>query len=543
MWTRKQLKAQGKKVYRQHAFRVIAVCFLMSFLVGEYGGIPDLFTAYDETQEIEGTVDTNYQKRRNSDVLEDVLEEQQAEKEPEGTILRAPDENSIPVEEKQKYSRGVLAAVFNSATQWGSFLFGLLDTINKGLLKGHLVDSMIMSIGMLLSAVFYIFGKNILRVGECRFFMESLTYPETQISRLLMIYRVRRTRKTARTMLLRNVYQFLWDLTVVGGCIKHYSYLMVPYILAENPNLESKEVFRISKDMMHGNKWRAFVLDLSYFWWYLLGFLTLGLADVFFLNPYRTAARAALYMQLRGEALERDSGMSRIFNDIYLAQPPVWEKDSDGLYPYELFTIPEPERREWLTVEYRRDYSIRSYILLFFTFSGVGWIWEVFLRLVENGDFVNRGVLYGPWLPIYGSGGVLILILLKRVRENVPLTFILTVLICGTVEYVTSWYLEMTKHMKWWDYSGYLLNLNGRICAEGLLVFGLGGCVFIYFAAPLLDDFYKKIPVKVQRILCIVLIALFLTDMVFSRIRPNVGKGITDYESRIEISSEWRYWS
>lgn len=159
----------------------------------------------------------------------------------------------------------------------------------------------------------------------------------------------------------------------------------------------------------------------------------------------------------------------------------------------------------------------------------VGWIWEVCLNLFSTGVFVNRGVLHGPWLPIYGFGGVFVLVLLKKVRDRPWLTFILTIVICGTLEYFTSLFLELTKGAKWWDYSGYLLNLNGRICAEGLLVFGLGGCAFIYFFAPLLDELYKKIPKRIQMLLCVILLTFFVADQVYSHFSPNIGEGITDY--------------
>ena len=95
-------------------------------------------------------------------------------------------------------------------------------------------------------------------------------------------------------------------------------------------------------------------------------------------------------------------------------------------------------------------------------------------------------MLYGPWLPIYGSGGIMILLLLKKLRTNPVKEFFSAVLLCGIIEYMTSWYLEITNDgMKWWDYSGYLLNLNGRVCAEGLIVFGIGAMFTVYFAAPM----------------------------------------------------------
>ena len=110
------------------------------------------------------------------------------------------------------------------------------------------------------------------------------------------------------------------------------------------------------------------------------------------------------------------------------------------------------------------------------------------------------------------------------------------VVLCGIVEYFTAWALELTHNgMKWWDYSGYFLNLHGRICAEGLLVFGLGGCAFIYIAAPFFDEIYRRIPKRTARILCILLLMAFAADIVFSLIHPNSGAGITDYQAKASL--------
>ena len=107
------------------------------------------------------------------------------------------------------------------------------------------------------------------------------------------------------------------------------------------------------------------------------------------------------------------------------------------------------------------------------------------------------------------------------------LTFILSMLVCGTIEYATAWYLETFEHMKWWDYSGFFLNLQGRICLEGLLVFGLGCSINIYVISPLLDNLYQKINPKVKKILCVILVSCFLIDTICSYIKPNQGNGIT----------------
>ena len=93
-------------------------------------------------------------------------------------------------------------------------------------------------------------------------------------------------------------------------------------------------------------------------------------------------------------------------------------------------------------LNYERAYSATSLILMFFLFSFTGWIWEVLIHIIEDGMIINRGLLLGPWLPIYGTGGVLILMLLKRWRSQPLITMGLIMLLCGTVEYITSIGLE-----------------------------------------------------------------------------------------------------
>lgn len=216
------------------------------------------------------------------------------------------------------------------------------------------------------------------------------------------------------------------------------------------------------------------------------------------------------------------------------------------MYPGRLSRFPEAAKQKRVeTFHYMRRYSVWSLVLLFFIFSFIGWCWEVSLHLVLDGVFVNRGALHGPWLPIYGSGGVLLLTLLNRVRSSPVKEFFCIIFVCGMVEYWTSYYLEMVYDgMKWWDYSGYFLNLNGRICAEGLLVFGIGGMVFVYIAAPLLDNRIRVIRKQVLVWSCLILLGMYAADTVYSAGHPNEGEGITDYEvqSRFPDLHESAVW-
>ena len=188
------------------------------------------------------------------------------------------------------------------------------------------------------------------------------------------------------------------------------------------------------------------------------------------------------------------------------------------------------------SVDYLRTYTIVSIIMIFFTFSIIGWGWEVCLHLVKDGVFVNRGVMHGPWLPVYGSGVSLIVVLLARWRSTPYKEAFFTLMVCGILEYFTSYYLEITKGMRWWDYTGYFINLNGRICAEGLIVFVVGGMAAVYVLVPLIDSTLSRIDPKLLRSICVVLVTAFAADMVYSHFVPNTGEGITDYKAYKEYS-------
>lgn len=178
-------------------------------------------------------------------------------------------------------------------------------------------------------------------------------------------------------------------------------------------------------------------------------------------------------------------------------------------------------------IGYQRTYSASSLILLFFIFSGMVWIWEVILHIIEDGMIINRGVLAGPWLPIYGAGGILILLLLKKWRRQPFHLFGMIMLLCGTIEYFTSVMLEMLFGVRWWDYSDMLFQLRGRVCLEGLTIFGFGGLFIVYAAAPFLDNRIQKLSTQKRRILCMLLLLLFTGDLLYSFLNPNMGFGIT----------------
>ena len=97
--------------------------------------------------------------------------------------------------------------------------------------------------------------------------------------------------------------------------------------------------------------------------------------------------------------------------------------------------------------------EIEKYVLLFFIYSFAGWLMETVQISIRQKKFVNRGFLIGPYCPIYGCGVILITLLLQKYAGDIPLTFILSILICGTLEYMTSYVMEKIFKARWWDYS------------------------------------------------------------------------------------------
>lgn len=154
--------------------------------------------------------------------------------------------------------------------------------------------------------------------------------------------------------------------------------------------------------------------------------------------------------------------------------------------------------------------------LLFITYSFIGWCMEVGCKLVELKKFINRGFLIGPYCPIYGWGCILIIILLNKYTDDPLVLFIMAIVICSILEYFTSYFMEKLFKARWWDYSRRKFNINGRICLETMIPFGLLGCLIMYFVNPFFVSIYSKIPSNILIIISFVLFTIFLTDNIIS---------------------------
>ncbi|WP_130862229.1 putative ABC transporter permease [Bacilliculturomica massiliensis] len=162
------------------------------------------------------------------------------------------------------------------------------------------------------------------------------------------------------------------------------------------------------------------------------------------------------------------------------------------------------------------------YFFCFVLYCILGWIYEVVLGLLYGWGFENRGFLFGPWLPVYGVGALLLVFLLGPVKEKkrrlagLPVTpllvFLLTVLITTILEYITGAALWALFQRRWWDYSGDFMNLNGFICPRTSIRFGLGGLFFLYVCQPCFEWFWDRITEKAGHVITGVLAALILLD-------------------------------
>lgn len=164
------------------------------------------------------------------------------------------------------------------------------------------------------------------------------------------------------------------------------------------------------------------------------------------------------------------------------------------------------------------NYDLKTYILLFFTYSIAGWLMEV-IRIFLNpkyGRFVNRGFLIGPYLPIYGSGIVAITLFLGKYSNDIPALFLLSIVLCGIIEYLTSFVMEKLFNARWWDYTDRRFNINGRVCLENLIPFGLGGTIILHWINPFIVNLFDKIPSLPKNIITYSLIGIITIDYIVS---------------------------
>jgi uncharacterized membrane protein len=197
---------------------------------------------------------------------------------------------------------------FGGSSGGGSNYRNSRDSIYLNFNNNNFINWRLVSFGLIVLMIVIalrIFIGYCLEVGGRRFFVRSAQHGDNTKC-FSFAFDGQNYMKIVQTMLLSKVFIFLWSLLlIIPGIIKSYAYRMVPYILADNPNIGVMKAITLSNEMTKGHKFDMFILDLSFIGWYFLGALALGIG-VLFVMPYENATNAELYLVLRNDALKNN---------------------------------------------------------------------------------------------------------------------------------------------------------------------------------------------------------------------------------------------
>ncbi|MGN0353947.1 MAG: DUF975 family protein [Muricoprocola sp.] len=259
MWTRFELKSKAKTAVKRNYVCCILVALVLLFAMGSQ----DTGTATVSNQ-------------NGSDYIN------------EGEIYTQSGE--ITMDELYLQAEAILSSP--AMVMMDKFLLGPMQMVWDVLMKffGNIPLLLIM-------IKILVFGP--IEVGGCRFFMKNSSGETPGVKEVFFAFKSKDYWNIVFTMFLRDLYVILWSmLFFIPGLIKSYQYRMIPYLLAENSEMNRKEVFVRTREMMYGEKWRSFVLDFSFILWDYLSIFTFGLAGILFVNPYQHATNAELYYAL-----------------------------------------------------------------------------------------------------------------------------------------------------------------------------------------------------------------------------------------------------
>ena len=278
MWTRKELKERAKGLIRLNYWKAVLVAIVLSFIVGSASSSGSGFSALPAISGMQsaGTVGNTYNRiYRIEDIDESYLDQFL---ESGGDINQLP---SVPgIQESAEPQNGSLPPLMALAAT-GMIVFFVLVAIAIAIV----VDVLIL---------------NPLEVGARRFFSVNM-FEKAQIRELAYGFD-HSYKNIVHVMFFRDLHTFLWSLLfIIPGIVKSYEYRMIPYLLAEYPDMPKEDAFAISKQMMTGNKWKTFVLDLSFILWFIGSAFTGGLLGLFYGNPYYAQTGAVLYDALKAE--------------------------------------------------------------------------------------------------------------------------------------------------------------------------------------------------------------------------------------------------
>lgn len=292
MWKRKDLKNKAKVTIKKNYWTAVVICFLVTILTGEFGN------SITGIWQNEDSILPNYVLTENNLLMKEKVDQSQ--------LVRAQEINDKIENIKNSLNDGQLKALnainanLNSLTKPEKYVYRIWDAIELFYVNQSLLG-VVYVIAAIIAMLYAILIAEPLIVAERRFFIVARKQENTRLGEIKEVFRRKSWSNVAKIMLLKTIYNVLWFLTIVGGFIKIYEYRMIPYLLAENPKIDKKEAFKKSKEMMKGNKWKAFILDLSFILWDILAVFTFGLLNIVYVNPYKIATSVELYETLKEE--------------------------------------------------------------------------------------------------------------------------------------------------------------------------------------------------------------------------------------------------
>ena len=290
MWKRKNLKDKAKKTVKNNYWTAVVLCFVITILTGEYGNsITGIWQSGDSV--LPDYVITQNQYLIENEISKDNIAEIQEKQEKIEEITENLTENQLKMV-------NTITSNLNSLTKSQKYIYKIWDAIELFIMNQNLLGIAYVLIAII-AILYIILLAEPLLVAERRYFIIASEKENTKMGVMKEIFKRKNWSNVAVIMFFKSFYNLLWYLTIIGGIIKTYEYRMIPYLLAENPDMNKKEVFARSKQMMKGNKWKTFILDLSFILWEILSTITFGLLDILYVNPYKIATSVELYKTLK----------------------------------------------------------------------------------------------------------------------------------------------------------------------------------------------------------------------------------------------------
>ena len=163
------------------------------------------------------------------------------------------------------------------------------------------------------------------------------------------------------------------------------------------------------------------------------------------------------------------------------------------------------------------EYNYYNLFLLFFIYSFLGYIVEsISVSLMEKKVVWNRGFLVGPYIPIFGTGAMTMILTLQKYKDDIVALFIMSMVVCLTIEYLCSLVAEKIFKLRWWNYSDKLFNINGRICLQNGILFGIGGVLIVKYVNTWIENLILLLPNSLMVTLSIILTIIFVSDTILS---------------------------